>query len=368
MKNIPFVSLDSQNNLIEKEIKLAFERVFKNKWYILGSEVENFESAFANYCDTKACIGVANGLDALQIALRSLDIGVDDEVIVPTNTFIATWLAISHVGAKIVPIEPKKDTYNLDYNKLQSLITSKTKAIMPVHLYGQICEMDKIMEIANQNNLSVIEDNAQAQGAKYNGKTSGSFGHLNCTSFYPTKNLGALGDAGALTTNDINLAEQASLYRNYGSSEKYVNKVIGFNSRLDEMQAAFLSIKLKHISTWTKERQEIAALYLNGLKEIENLVLPKIADGAEHVYHLFVVRTNQRDELQQYLNTNGISTAVHYPIPPHRQLAYAHLGYKKGDFPIAEELSETSLSLPLYPGMAKEDIEYIIKCISTFYG
>ena len=368
MKNIPFLSLDSQNKIIEREIKLAFERVFKNQWYILGREVATFEVDFAKYCGTKKCIGVANGLDALQIALKSLGIGVDDEVIVPTNTFIATWLAISHIGAKIIPIEPKVDTYNLDFSKLESLISAKTKAIIPVHLYGQICEMDQIMEIANRNGLYVIEDNAQAQGARYKGKISGSFGQLNCTSFYPTKNLGAFGDAGAITTDDISLAEKVMLFRNYGSSEKYVNTIIGFNSRLDEMQAAFLSVKLKYIATWTKERQQIADAYLNGLGGVGDLILPKLADGAEHVYHLFVVRTKQRDDLQQYLNANGIATAIHYPIPPHLQQAYKQLGYRKGDFPIAEELCETSLSLPMYPGMLEEDVEYTIKCIRSFYG
>lgn len=366
--NIPFLSLDSQNDLIKAEIKAAFERVFDKKWYVLGQEVQHFENAYANFSNTNHCIGVANGLDALQIALKTLGIGPGDEVLAPTNTFIATWLAISHCGATIVPIEPKIDTYNLDFNKIEALITDSTKAIIPVHLYGQICEMDQIMEIAKRYGLYVIEDNAQAQGATYHGKISGSFGDLNCTSFYPTKNLGAFGDAGAITTNDNALANKTRLLRNYGSSEKYVNEQIGYNSRLDEMQAAFLSIKLKYISKWTIERQQIAAQYTSGLKQIDQLVLPRLAAGADHVYHLYVIRTTKRDELQQYLNAKGIGTAIHYPIPPHLQKAYAHLNYKKGDFPIVEELSETSLSLPLYPGMLAEDIEYVIKTIHLFYG
>lgn len=368
IKNIPFLSLDSQNDLIKAEIKAAFERVFDKKWYVLGQEVQHFENAYANFSNTNHCIGVANGLDALQIALKALGIGPGDEVLAPTNTFIATWLAISHCGATIVPVEPKIDTYNLDFNKIETLITDRTKAIIPVHLYGQICEMDQIMEIAKRYGLYIIEDNAQAQGATYHGKISGSFGDLNCTSFYPTKNLGAFGDAGAITTNDNALANKTRLLRNYGSSEKYVNEQIGYNSRLDEMQAAFLSIKLKYISKWTIERQQIAAQYNSGLAQINQLVLPKLAAGANHVYHLYVIRTMKRDELQQYLYAKGIGTGIHYPIPPHLQKAYAHLNYKKGDFPIVEELSETSLSLPLYPGMLAEDIEYVIKTIHSFYG
>lgn len=354
--------------MIENEIRAAFERVFQNKWYILGNELTAFEKSYAAFNQVNHCIGVANGLDALHIALRALDITAGDEVIVPSNTYIATWLAVSHTGAAIVPVEPSAATYNLDPQKIEAAITSKTKAIMPVHLYGQACEMDAIMHIAQKHNLYVVEDNAQAQASSYNGQLTGIFGHINATSFYPTKNLGAFGDAGALTTNNPALAAKASVLRNYGSEQKYYNEVIGFNSRLDELQAAFLSVKLKYLETWTNERKAIAAIYNQGLAGIVGLHLPTTALNAGHVYHLYVIRTPQRDELQQHLNKNGIGTAIHYPIPPHLQKAYQQLGFKKGDFPIAEELAATSLSIPLNPGMTEEETSYIVKQVRAFYA
>lgn len=366
--NIPFLSFTGQNNLVEAEIRAAFERVFLNKWYILGKEVSDFENAYATFNKVKHCIGVGNGLDALHIALRVLEIGEGDEVIVPSNTFIATWLAISQVRAIIVPVEPNKDTYNLDPYLIEAAITPKTKAIMPVHLYGQACEMEAIMQIAHKHNLYVIEDNAQAQGCTYNEKLTGSFGHINATSFYPTKNLGAYGDAGALTTSDASLAQKANLLRNYGSEKKYYNEVIGLNSRLDELQAAFLSVKLKYLNGWVQERRKIAAVYDQQLTGVSGLILPTTASGAKHVYHLYVIRTDKRDALEKHLNNNGIGTGIHYPVPSHLQKAYVHLGYKKGDFPIAEELAETSLSLPLNPGMSNEEIEYVTKTIKGFYA
>ncbi|MBK0378208.1 DegT/DnrJ/EryC1/StrS family aminotransferase [Mucilaginibacter sp. SD-g] len=346
----------------------TFERVYQKKWYILGNELDAFEKKYAEYNEVAHCIGVANGLDALTISLKTLNIGPDDEVIVPSNTFIASWLAISNTGAKIVPVEPDINTYNLDPQKLWNSITNKTKAIMPVHLYGQACEMDAIMEIAKKNKLYVIEDNAQAHGCTYQGQLTGSFGDINATSFYPTKNLGALGDAGAITTNNPILAEKARLLRNYGSESKYNNQVIGLNSRLDELQAAFLAVKLNHIATWTIERKALANIYHEQLKNIGDMRLPDIAPRADHVYHLFVIRTEQRDKLQQHLYNNGIDTAIHYPIPPHLQNAYKHLGYKKGAFPIAEKLANTILSLPLYPGMKNSDILYICDRIKKFYA
>jgi dTDP-4-amino-4,6-dideoxygalactose transaminase len=366
--NIPFLSFTAQNNLIEDEIRAAFERVFQNKWYILGKEVSDFEQAYAQYNHVQHSIGVANGLDALHIALKTLEVGEGDEVITPSNTFIATWLAISQTGATIVPVEPDPETYNIDVTRLEAAITPKTKVIMPVHLYGQACEMDAIMQIANKYNLFVIEDNAQAQGCTYNGKLTGSFGNINATSFYPTKNLGAYGDAGALTTNDVALAQKANLIRNYGSEKKYYNEVIGVNSRLDELQAAFLSVKLKYLNSWLDERKQIAAAYTKALSGIPDLILPVTAPGADHVYHLYVVRTTKRDALEKYLNDNGIGTGIHYPVAPHLQKAYEHLGYKKGDFPIAEEMAETCLSLPLNPGMTEEEIKYVCNHILSFYA
>lgn len=365
--NIPFLSFTGQNNLIETEIRAAFERVFQNKWYILGNEVAGFEKAYAHYNQVQHCIGVANGLDALNIALKTLEIGKGDEVITPSNTFIATWLAISQTGAAIVPVEPDPQTYNLDPGRIEAAITTKTKVIIPVHLYGQACEMDTIMQVAAKYNLFVIEDNAQAQGCTYDGKLTGSFGNINATSFYPTKNLGAYGDAGALTTNDEDLAKKASLIRNYGSEKKYYNDIIGVNSRLDELQAAFLSVKLKYLNGWLDERRKIAASYNEKLAGIRRLTLPATALGAGHVYHLYVIRINDRDELEQYLNSHGIGTGIHYPVSPHLQKAYQHLGYKKGDFPIAEKLAETCLSLPLNPGMNDEEIIYICRTIRRFY-
>ncbi|MET3979698.1 dTDP-4-amino-4,6-dideoxygalactose transaminase [Mucilaginibacter sp. UYP25] len=366
--NVPFLSFTGQNHLIEAKIRAAFERVFQNNWYILGKEVSDFERAYANYNQVQNCIGVANGLDALHIALKSLEVGEGDEVITPSNTFIATWLAISQTGATIIPVEPDPGTFNLDVTRLEAVITPKTKVIMPVHLYGQACQMDAIMQIASKHDLYVVEDNAQAQGCTYNGKPTGSFGNINATSFYPTKNLGAYGDAGALTTNDAGLARKAKLIRNYGSEKKYYNDVIGVNSRLDELQAAFLLVKLEYLNGWLNERKQIAAAYTDQLAGIPGLILPVTAPGADHVYHLYVIRTARRDELEQHLTGKGIGTAIHYPVAPHLQKAYGHLGYKKGDFPIAEELAETCLSLPLNPGMTEGEIKYVCEIIRLFHG
>ena len=313
-------------------------------------------------------MGVSNGLDALHLSLKALGIGKGDEVIVPSNTYIATVLAVSYVGAKPVFVEPNIETYNIDFSKIEEAVTPNTKAIMPVHLYGQACEMQPIMDIAKKYNLFVIEDNAQSQGATYKEKITGSWGDINGTSFYPGKNLGAIGDAGAVTTNDENLAEKVKILRNYGSQKKYYNEFIGHNMRLDELQASFLSVKLKYLKEWTLKRQEIGAWYDEALKEIEGLILPKIAEGATHVYHLYVIRTKKRDELQSYLNEKGIGTLIHYPIPPHLQEAYESLGLKKGDFPIAEELAETCLSLPVWPGMGVEHVELISENIKAFFN
>jgi dTDP-4-amino-4,6-dideoxygalactose transaminase len=313
-------------------------------------------------------VGISNGLDALHIALMALGIGKGDEVIVPSNTYIATALAVSYVGATPIFVEPNIETYNIDPALIEKAISPKTKAIMPVHLYGQACEMEAIKAIADKHKLYIIEDNAQSQGASYKGKITGSFGDINGTSFYPGKNLGALGDAGAITTNNIELAQKAMVLRNYGSQKKYYNEVIGHNMRLDECQAAFLSVKLKQLNNWTIQRQEIANWYNGALIGIEQIILPKIAQGATHVYHLYLIRTEKRNELQNYLTENGIGTLIHYPIPPHLQEAYSSLGFKKGDFPIAEKIAETCLSLPMWPGMTKDMVDQIASSIKLYFS
>jgi dTDP-4-amino-4,6-dideoxygalactose transaminase len=365
--NIPFLSFKAANEEVKPEILTAFEQFFDGAWYVLGEKVKFFEKEYAAYNNVAHCVGVSNGLDALHIALKTLNIGPGDEVIVPSNTYIATVLAISYVGATPVFTEPDINTYNIDPENIKAAITPKTKAIMPVHLYGQCCDMQSIMDVATAHNLYVIEDNAQSQGSSFNGKLAGSWGHINGTSFYPGKNLGAYGDAGAVTTNDELLAQKAAVLRNYGSDKKYYNEVIGHNMRLDECQAAFLSIKLKYLNEWTKQRQEIANWYNEALKNIAQLKLPYLHPQATHVYHLYVVRTEKRDALQQHLQSNGVGTLIHYPIPPHLQKAYEHLGFKAGDFPLAEEIANTCLSLPMWPGMTQQLVQEVAGQIQTFY-
>ncbi len=363
---VPYLSFEPSNLKLKAEILQIFEEFFDKGWYILGEKVKEFEQAYASFNGVKNCIGVSNGLDALHLALKTLCIGEGDEVIVPSNTYIASALAISYVGATPVFVEPYINSYNINPSEIEHAVTKKTKAIMPVHLYGQACEMDHLMAIAEKYNLYVIEDNAQSQGASYRGKLTGSWGNINGTSFYPGKNLGALGDAGAITTNDSELARDASILRNYGSEKKYYNEVIGYNMRLDECQAGFLSVKLKYLKEWTRMRQEIAEWYNDALKNIEGLILPVVAENATHVYHIYMIRTKERDALQKWLNTQGIGTLIHYPVPPYLQKAYNHLNYMPGDFPIAEEIASTCLSLPVWPGIDKEDIFYIAENIKSF--
>ena len=371
--NIPFLDFTIMNGAVDTEIKEAFERVWKSKWYILGEEVKLFEQAYAKFNATECCVGVANGLDALHLALLALKIGPGDEVIVPSNTYIATWLAVSFVGATPVPVEPNPRTYNLDPTKLVQAINPKTRALMPVHLYGQCCEMEAIMRIAKQHNLYVIEDNAQAQGATCQGKKTGSWGDINATSFYPGKNLGALGDAGAITTDSQQYATEIQILRNYGSEKKYHNIRIGYNSRLDELQAAILTSKLNHLTKWNTERQRVANIYNHLLSPLEKegfIVLPQLADHCTHVYHLYVIQTkgvSDREKLQEHLKAHGIGTLIHYPIPPHLQQAYAHMGYRAGHFPIAEQLANSCLSLPIYPGLTEIQIEYVCNTLGNFY-
>lgn len=365
---IPYLDLKKINLVHQEELKKAFDEVLNSGWYIMGKQLELFEQHYAIYNQTKYAVGVANGLDALILSLKALRIGLGDEVIVPSNTYIASWLAVSYVGATPVPVEPRWETCNINPELIERKITSKTKAIMPVNLYGQVAEMEAIMAIANQHGLKVIEDNAQAQGADCNGKPAGSIGHINATSFYPGKNLGALGDAGAITTNDEALAQTIKVLRNYGSQKKYYNAVKGFNSRLDELQAAFLDVKLKYLPKETQERQRLAKIYDQSLSEIEGLTLPSNAKDCTSVYHIYQIRTQQRDQLQQYLTEKGIGTVIHYPVPPHLQEAYSELGYKKGDFPIAEKIANETLSIPFYQGMTEAQQSYITDKINSFFN
>jgi dTDP-4-amino-4,6-dideoxygalactose transaminase len=367
MNNIPFLNFDPMHTAIRAEMHAAFQTVYDSNWFVMGKHVESFEKKYAHFNQVAHCIGVSNGLDALHLALNALGVGEGDEVIVPSNTYIATLLAVSYVGATPVLVEPNINTYNINPSNIEKAITTKTKVIMPVHLYGQACEMDAIMLIAEKYGLYVVEDNAQAHGAAFQNKLTGSFGDVNGTSFYPGKNLGALGDAGAVTTNDDTLAQKIRILRNYGSEIKYHNEVIGYNHRLDEMQAAFLSVKLSYLNEWTKQRQQIAQSYTETLKNIGDLILPVTHPDATHVYHLYVIRTQHRDALQHHLTNHGIGTMIHYPIPPHKQNAYTSLGYQKGDFRIAEEIADTCLSLPIWPGMTNEQIGYVTTTISNFF-
>lgn len=361
---IPFLDLKSINLRQADELRAAFARVLDSGWYILGTEVKLFEAEWASYCGAREAIGVANGLDALVLALRALDIGPGDEVIVPSNTYIATWLAVSQVGAKPVPVEPDEASFNLDPARVRAAITPRTRALMPVHLYGRSADMTALVAIAREHGLRVIEDGAQAHGARCGGRRLGAHGDAVTWSFYPGKNLGALGDGGAVTTDDPALAERIRLLRNYGSKIKYHNEVAGYNSRLDELQAALLRVKLPALDADNARRAEIAELYLAGLRD-EPLQLPEPGADGEHVWHLFVVRHPQRDELARRLNEAGIGTMIHYPIPPHLQPAYAELGLAAGTLPITEAIHREVLSLPIGPTMTDEDARQVIVLVKT---
>lgn len=362
---IPFVTFLPMEHELDQDLRGAFERVYTRSWYIEGVEDEAFEKAFAAYCGTTDCVGTGNGLDALMLALKALGIQDGDEVIVPSNTFIATALAVTYVGAKPVFVEPDICTFNMDPSRIEAKITEKTRAIMPVHLYGQACDMDPIMEIANRYHLYVVEDCAQAHGATYKGRKVGTFGDAAGFSFYPGKNLGALGDAGAMVTNRKELADRVRALGNYGSDYKYHHIFKGSNSRLDEMQAAFLAAKLPHLDRMNQERRRIAQMYLDGIRNPQ-VILPVVMPGNVPVWHIFAVRCQNRDALEKYLKEGGIGTNKHYPIPMHLQQCYQDLGYQKGDLPIAEEISATELSLPLYYGMTDEQIQYVIDRINEF--
>lgn len=362
---IPFNTLDRQFYQYQDEYEKKVLEILRKGWYILGPEVKNFEEEFAKYLNIPYVVGVDNGLNAIVMAVRALGIKEGDEVIVQANTYIASVMGITINGATPIFVEPD-EYYNIDADKIEEKITDKTKAILVVHLYGQASNMNKVLELCKKYNLKLIEDRAQAHGAKYKDKMVGTFG-IGCFSFYPSKNLGCFGDGGAISTNEERLDRNFRVLRNYGSEKRYHNEVVGYNSRLDELQAGLLRIKLKYIFELEKEREEIAKRYL---KEIKNplIQLPKVRENCTHVWHLFVIRVKNRENFQNYLEQNGIGSVIHYPIPPHLSEAYKYLGYKKGDFPITERYAETVLSLPLYNGMTKEELGYVIDKINKYEG
>jgi len=355
---VPFLDLHAAYLELKPEIDASIARVLDSGWYILGPEVEAFEAEYAAYCEAEHAIGVANGLDALHLALLAMGVGPGDEVIVPSNTYIATWLAVSQCGATPMPVEPVDATYNIDPARIEAAITPRTKVILPVHLYGQPADLDPILAIARQHGLRVLEDAAQAHGARYKGRRIGAHGDAVAWSFYPGKNLGALGDGGAVTTNDPELADRIRVLRNYGSRVKYVNEVKGFNSRLDPIQAAVLRVKLRVLDEWNARRRGIAQRYLDGLAG-SGLVLPLVPEWAEPVWHLFVVRHPERTALVQRLNEAGVGTLIHYPVPPHLQAAYAEMRFEVGAFPVAERMAGEVVSLPMGGQMAAEGVEVI---------
>lgn len=363
---VPFATFLPMHNEIRDMLNSAYNKVVDKSYFIQGEECKNFEEEFAEYCGVKYCVGVATGLDALMLILKAMNISAGDEVIVPSNTYIATALAVSYNGATPVFVEPVIETYNIDVNKIEEKITSKTKAIIAVHLQGRTADMDAINTIARKYDLKVIEDAAQAHGAKYKGKKAGSLGDAAGFSFYPGKNLGALGDAGCVTTNNKELADKIRALGNYGSDYKYHHIYKGVNSRLDEMQAAFLRVKLPNLDKWNEDRRNTAKKYLNGITNPLISLPLSTSDEYEHIYHVFVIRCDRRDELEAYLKKNGIGTVKHYPIPMHEQECYKDLGIKNGELPIAEEISSTVLSIPMYYGMTNEEINYVIDTINKF--
>ncbi len=366
--SIEFLDLKYLYTELKDELDAAYRRVMESGWYILGQEVEAFEAEFADYCGAYYCIGVGNGLDALHLILQALDIGTGSEVLVPANTFIATWLAVSYAGATPVPVEPDPRTYNIDPMRIEQAITDRTRAIIPVHLYGQPADMEAIWTIAQKYNLKVIEDAAQSHGATYRGQRTGALGDAAGWSFYPGKNLGAIGDAGAITTNDADLADKLRVLRNYGSRIKYYNDVKGYNSRLDPLQAAFLRVKLRHLDDWNERRRAIAKQFCIGLAGVPDLVLPYVPAWAGPVWHVFAIRHPQRDALQRHLQAAGVGTLIHYPVPPHLASAYQDFAWTKGSFPITEQVAETVLSLPIGPHLDTSACEEVIEQIVRFFS
>lgn len=363
MRSIPFLDLGVVNRQLGDELEAAFRRVLDSGWFVMGPELEAFEAEFAEYSGVKHCIGVGNGLEALHLLLRAYDIGPGDEVIVPSNTFVATWLAVSECGATPIAVEPNPLTYNIEAAAIKQAITSRTRAIMPVHLYGQPADMDPINDLACKHGLVVIEDAAQAQGALYKGRRAGSLGHAAGTSFYPGKNLGALGDGGAVLTSDDVIADKVRCLRNYGSQIKYQHDVAGYNSRLDELQAAFLRVKLSVLDCWNDRRRQIASRYLRLLSG-KGYLLPVVPDFVDPVWHLFVIRHARRDALRNYLANNAITSVIHYPIPPHRQVCYG--AYSGCYLPLTEKLAAEVLSLPISPVMGDDDVSRVVEVLSGF--
>lgn len=362
---IEFLNLKAAYEELKAQIDAAVARALASGWYIGGPEVESFEQEFAAYTGALHCVGVANGLDALHLALRAMGVGPGDEVIVPSNTYIATWLAVSQCGATPVPVEPLEGTHNIDPARIEAAITARTRVIVPVHLYGQPADLDPILDIARRHGLRVLEDGAQAHGAAYKGRRIGAHGDAVAWSFYPGKNLGALGDGGAVTTSDPELADRIRVLHNYGSRQKYVNEVQGFNSRLDPVQAAILRVKLSCLDQWNERRRALARQYQQGLAGL-GLTLPEVAEGMDPVWHLYVVRCPQRDMLQKSLAEAGVSTLIHYPIPPHLQQAYAGPGWGPGSLPVAERLANEVLSLPMGPQLQPQQVDEVIRRITAF--
>lgn len=363
MKSVPFLDLAKLHQTIRQPLDQAYRRVMDSGWFSMGPELEAFESEFAAYSEVKHCIGVGNGLEALHLLLSAYDVGPGDEVIVPSNTFIATWLAVTECGATPVPVEPDIHTHNINPKLIANAINSRTRAIMPVHLYGQPADMDPINDLAKQHGLVVIEDAAQAQGARYKNRRVGSLGHAAATSFYPGKNLGALGDGGAVLTNDDAIADKVRQLRNYGSTAKYQHDIVGYNSRLDEMQAAFLRVKLANLDDWNIRRREVASQYTSALDNA-GVVLPSVPDFAEPVWHLYVVRSAQRKALKAYLESCGVATVIHYPIAPHRQACYER--FRACNLPLAEQLADEVLSLPMSPVLEQREIDQVVEAIRAF--
>ncbi len=348
----------------QDEFEEAALRVLRSGWYIMGKELSSFEEQFADYVGAKYCVGLASGLDALWMAFRILGIGKGDEVIVQGNTYIASVMGITINGATPVFVEPD-EYFNIDASKIEEKITSKTKAVLVVHLYGQASQMDKIVDICKKHNLRLVEDCAQSHGSAFKGKVTGTFGDIGCFSFYPSKNIGAFGDGGAIVTDDEEVAKEMRVYRNYGSEKRYYNKVVGTNSRLDEIQAALLKVRLKHAVQMNEEKQAVAAEYDKRISNPE-IVLPRVREGADHIYHQYVIRCKKRDELIAYLKEKGISTIIHYPIPPHLSQAYEYLGFKKGDLPVTEACADEVLSIPMFNGITEEEIGYVVDALNDF--
>ena len=365
---VPILDLKPAYDELRAELDAAYHRVMESGWLLLGRELEAFESEYAASVGTRHCVGVANGLEAMQLVLMARGVGPGDEVIVPSHGYIATWLAVTHVGARPVPCEPDPQTYNLDPARIEPLITSRTKVILPIHLYGQTADLPAIMAIAEKHGLFVLEDAAQSHDARCHGRAAGALGHAAGVSFYPSKNLGALADAGAVTTSDDTLADILRHLRNYGSKVRYQHEYPGLNSRLSELQAAFLRAKLPHLAVWNARRVTLADRYLHHLTGVGDLVLPSVAAWATPVWHLFVIRTRQRDALQKHLAAMGVGTQIHYPVPPHLSRAYAAAGWQRGDFPLAEKFADEVLSLPIGPHTSAEQVDTVIAGVRSFFS